>query len=193
VRRIASILCLAAIAWPGAAPAKRYHGTIEGDVLQATTCAAPSTSRVRGSVRYDDVTGDFSWSYRYGDNAPDYDNGALHLGGAETMAHFHGPAPPGLRAGIRVFLSTGTPNDGSTTISPSLGTELLDGLWYLNIHATQCLAGELRAQVSFAPTLPSASAMFALGLTVALLGVACGALYRTQGAGRTPGAPITRS
>ena len=198
IRRIPSILGLVVIAWPGIAQATLHHGTIEGDVFQATTCSAPSTSRVLGSVRYDDVTGEFRWSYRYGDNAPGddtpgYDNGALYLGGLETMAHFHGPAPPGLRAGIRVFLSTGTPNVGSATISPALGAELLDGLWYLNIHATQCLAGELRAQVLVPPALPSATPIYAVGLAIGLLGVACGALHRTARSAGSAGSSITRS
>lgn len=174
----ATILVLLALALPRAGEATVHHGTIEGDVLQATTCAAPSPSQVRGSVTYDDVTGVFSWSYRYGDNPPAFDNGALHLGGSETMAHFHGPAPPGLRAGIRVFLSTGTPNSGSTTISPALGAELLDELWYLNIHATECLSGELRAQLLFPSPLPSARASSLTGLTIGLLGVSALALRR---------------
>ena len=174
----ATILAVLALALPCAGEATVHHGTIEGDVLQATTCAAPSTSQVRGSVTYDDVTGVFGWSYRYGDNPPAFDNGALHLGGSETMAHVHGPAPPGLRAGIRVFLSTGTPNSGSTTISPALGAELLDDLWYLNIHATECLSGELRAQLLFPPPLPSASPGSVVGLAVGLLGAAAFAFRR---------------
>ena len=174
----ATLLALLAVGLARAGEATVHHGTIEGDVLQATTCAAPSPSQIRGSVTYNDVTGVFGWSYRYGDNSPAFDNGALHLGGSETMAHFHGPAPPGIRAGIRVFLSTGTPNSGSTTISPALGAELLDELWYLNLHATECLAGELRAQILFPPPLPSASPGSVVGLAIGLLGAATLALRR---------------
>ncbi len=175
-RRLSCFLvtaCIALTLLPLEGAATVYNGTIDGDEAQATTCSVGSTSRIVGTVSYDDVSGLFSWSYTYGDNAPGFDNGALFGGGTETIAHFHGPAAPGTPAGVRVGTGVGNPNVGSTTISAALGTELLSELWYLNVHSTTCTGGELRGQVLFpAAPVPSVSAPMLFGLVAGLVGLA---------------------
>jgi hypothetical protein len=168
--RLASLLCLLVIAMAAPASATLHTGTIDGDEAQATTCSAGSTSRIVGTWSYDDVTGLFSWSYTYGDNAPVYDDGDLFAGGTPTLAHFHGPAAPGVPAGVQVGTTTANPNVASATISGAQGVDLLAELWYLNVHSSTCGGGELRGQLLLTPTpaVPSLSAPM-LGLLVSAL------------------------
>ena len=74
------------------------------------------------------------------------------LVGTSTDAHFHGPALPGVNAGVRVPIphTDGLTADtliGSAVISAAFETELLNGLWYVNIHSTFRPGGEIRGQV----------------------------------------------
>ena len=168
---IASLLTLLLVL-PSVAAATVHNGTINGDEAQATTCSAGSTSQILGTVTYDDVSGLFSWSYTFGDNGPNFDNGNLFGAGTETVSHFHGPAAPGVTAGVRVGTGTGNPNVGSTTISGAFGTELLSELWYLNVHSSTCGSGELRGQVLFPTPATTGKAPLLLALFAGLLGSA---------------------
>jgi hypothetical protein len=40
-----------------------------------------------------------------------------------------------------------SPAIGSTNISAAQGADLLNGLWYINIHSEQFTGGEIRGQV----------------------------------------------
>lgn len=97
-----------------------------------------------GIVEFDDVTRLLTWTITFQD-----------LLGPVTAAHFHGPAPFGIPAGVRVDIGAisglASPMVGSTTVSAAFGGELLDGLWYVNIHTTIHPAGEIRGQVVPAP------------------------------------------
>jgi hypothetical protein len=73
-----------------------------------------------------------------------------------TNSHFHGPAPVGTPAGVRVAIpfTAGVEADtliGSATISNAFATELLGGLWYINIHSNLHSGGEIRGQVTLVP------------------------------------------
>ena len=162
---------LVAALLPATSLATVHNGVFQADEAQATTCNVGSTTQAPGIVTYDDVTGEFTWSYTYGDNAPDYDNGALFDGGNETVAHFHGPAAPGDTAAAVVTTGPANPSNGSTVITSQQGTDLLGGLWYLNVHSSSCGAGEIRGQVSFPPAAPSLSYPGAAALAVSMLGV----------------------
>jgi hypothetical protein len=72
------------------------------------------------------------------------------LTGDATMAHFHGPAKPGVNAGVQI------PIDGSNPTSPQTGTatltdaqikDLMAGLWYTNVHTAANPGGEIRGQL----------------------------------------------
>jgi|GEM_PF-744805 len=81
-----------------------------------------------------------------------------------TAAHFHGPATPGVNAGVQighagfpVGVTSGTYSK-SDLLTNTQETQLLGGLWYSNIHTTALPGGEIRAQIFFdapfvAPTL----------------------------------------
>jgi hypothetical protein len=73
-------------------------------------------------------------------------------GGNATAGHFHGPADPGVAAGV-VVPFTGLASaaagtfTGSTTLTDAQETDLLNGLWYFNIHNATYPGGEIRGQV----------------------------------------------
>ena len=75
------------------------------------------------------------------------------LGSAETMAHIHGFAPPGMNAGIIHTLPNGSPKIGVFNYSDAQEANILNGLSYVNIHSVNFPNGEIRGQIS-GPTLP---------------------------------------
>ena len=52
-----------------------------------------------------------------------------------------------MNAGVTVGIGTANPAVGSATISASQETDLLAGLWYVNVHSTAFGGGEIRGQV----------------------------------------------
>lgn len=83
-----------------------------------------------------------------------------------TAMHFHGPASLGDDAGVQVGISDLTSeSSGFATLTSTQETDLLDGLWYLNIHTNDHGAGEIRGQIQTIATVPEPSAYaFMLGL-----------------------------
>ncbi len=81
---------------------------------------------------------------------------------ANTIAaHFHGPAAPGVGAGVTLAhagFPTGVTSGIYTktdTLTDAQEADLLAGLWYSNIHTTTLPGGEIRAQIILGP--PSTS------------------------------------
>jgi len=110
------------------------------------------------SLSYDDVTNLLSWTISYSG-----------LVGTTTNAHFHGPAaigvgPAGVQLGIP-FTAGVTANTliGSGTLTSTQETQLLGGLWYINIHSTYAGGGEIRGQVLVVPE-PVAVTLLGAGL-----------------------------
>jgi len=75
------------------------------------------------------------------------------LTGPVTMAHFHGPAEPGVAAGVVVPISGpfASPLVGQTTLSDIQIGDLRASLWYINLHTAQYPGGEIRGQVTRVP------------------------------------------
>jgi len=74
-------------------------------------------------------------------------------GGNPTAMHFHGAADPGIAAGVQIGIA-GFPTTANGTVSgttPALTdqqeSDLMNGLWYYNIHNATNPAGEIRGQV----------------------------------------------
>jgi len=79
------------------------------------------------------------------------------LTSAETVAHFHAPAPPGVNAAVIIPLPPGSPKNGCVTpeLTEDLKRELFRGLWYVNIHTEKNMGGEIRGQL-----LPQMASVF---------------------------------
>ena len=90
------------------------------------------------------------------------------------VSHFHGAAAPGANAGVQVGFAvvldpgnlSGTFN-GSANLTAGQATDLLNDLWYINIHSLTFTGGEIRGQV-LVPE-PTTAALLALGTTLLLL------------------------
>ena len=76
------------------------------------------------------------------------------LSSQATMAHFHGPAPAGKNAGVKVWLSQkGTmevtsPFSGQATLSPDDAKMFEAGDMYINVHTKNNPNGEIRGLVT---------------------------------------------
>ncbi len=125
-----------AVLFASTASAVTHTFTINLTVDQAST--PTGTGSGTGTATYDDVSGEFSWNFSY-----------AGLSGAVTAAHFHGPGAPGVSAPVIVTvpMADTTPNMGMTTITPSEGADLINDLWYLNVHTSTVGSGEIRGQL----------------------------------------------
>lgn len=65
----------------------------------------------------------------------------------ESAAHIHGPALPFETGPIARFLPLGSPKIGTWNYPEELEADLLAGLYYVNIHSHEVLAGEMRGQI----------------------------------------------
>lgn len=104
--------------------------------LDGAQAGIPSPATGSGTLSFDDVTDTLVWNINF--------QGLL---GTQSAAHFHGPAPAGSNAGIQVGLSLGSPTAGSAVLNATQQTDLLNGLWYVNIHSSLYGAGEIRGQL----------------------------------------------
>src|SRR5882724_6138432 len=76
------------------------------------------------------------------------------LSSAQTAAHIHGPAAPGVNAPIIFPLPNGTGTSFNFTnfniaLTPTQLQQLKDGLFYVNVHSTTNPGGEIRGQLLF--------------------------------------------
>ncbi|CAB3808328.1 hypothetical protein LMG28614_06772 [Paraburkholderia ultramafica] len=75
------------------------------------------------------------------------------LSSQATMAHFHGPAPAGKNAGVKVWLSQKgsmemtSPVNGQATLSLDEARMFEAGDMYINLHTKTNPNGEIRGQV----------------------------------------------
>jgi hypothetical protein len=88
-----------------------------------------------------------------------------NLIGVYTLSHIHGPATPGVNAGVRWgFVAPAAPwvfsngnHDGTITnfiVSPVNATDVANlnaGLFYVNVHSDFRPGGEIRGQLGLAP------------------------------------------
>ena len=72
------------------------------------------------------------------------------LTGPATMAHFHGPAAPGVNAPPVVPVpqsALANPMKGTATLTAGQIADLEAGKWYFNIHTAAHPGGEIRGQL----------------------------------------------
>jgi hypothetical protein len=108
------------------------------------------------------------------------------LSANSTLAHIHGPAAPGVPAGVLYTLfptyttvgGTSGAINGTMPLVAGTGTfslsqqldQLNSGLWYINIHSTAFGGGEIRGQIVPVPE-PSTWMIGSVGLVGLLLGM----------------------
>ncbi len=69
------------------------------------------------------------------------------LTAAETLAHIHGPADPGVNGGVLTALPLGNPKTGVWNYLEGQEGDILAGKTYVNIHSGAFPAGEIRGQI----------------------------------------------
>jgi glucose/arabinose dehydrogenase/plastocyanin len=110
-----------------------FQVTIDGQqVVPPIDTGATGT----GTVTLDTGTNELSWQISYSD-----------LEGNITAAHFHATAAYCEESGVEVTLSTDNPIVGSTTLTDQQVEDLINGLWYVQIHTDLHPPGEIRGQV----------------------------------------------
>ncbi len=116
--------------------------TVSMDGAQANAGAgtgSPGTGTA--TLSFDTVTKALTWSILWSD-----------LTGTPTLMHFHGPALPNQNAGVQIGTGVvGPPVVGNAILSASQEADMLDGLWYLNLHTDVFPGGEIRGTVVSAP------------------------------------------
>lgn len=160
--RIILVLIVSTCACLGSAQAALINFAADIDCAQANagagTCGAGGSGTGSAAMTLDTDTNEFDWLVEWSG-----------LSGAVTIAHFHGPALPNQNAGVEVAIDVSSiPSAGMATISPSQASDLLAGLWYINIHSTAFPPGEIRGQVNVIP-VPAAVWLFATAL-IGLIG-----------------------
>lgn len=80
------------------------------------------------------------------------------LSSAQTDAHIHGPAIPGVSAPPVFPLPLGQISDFQINMTPAQVQDLKNGLFYVNVHSGNFTAGEIRGQ--FASSLSATSVQF---------------------------------
>jgi hypothetical protein len=135
---IAALAAGAVALTAGAAFAETQHYVASLDGAQETPPTG-SPGAGHATVAYDTDTKLLVWSIDY-----------KGLSGPATMAHFHGPASPGVAAGVVVVIpgATDDPIKGSAVLTDDQAKELRDGMLYINIHTAKDPKGEIRGQVT---------------------------------------------
>lgn len=144
MRLLFKTLFLSMLLLPSGAAATTINLSASIDGAQANAGAGTGSSGSgSASLTFDDATNLLSWSGSFSGLTTSY-----------TVAHFHGPAGPGVNGGVQVGISSvldpgnlsGTFN-GSATLGATQAAQLLAGDWYINIHSTTDPGGEIRGQV----------------------------------------------
>lgn len=107
------------------------------------TCGGGGQGTGTGTITFDDQTNLLSWTVQWSG-----------LSGPATLAHFHGPATTSQSAGVQVGIGTTLPAVGSATLSAQQASDLLDELWYINVHTDLFPGGEIRGQVLVVSSTP---------------------------------------
>ncbi len=155
MRGIIVLVFLTLSAWSQAAIIPLY-ATLDG-LQEVPPNASPGIGT--GIMSYDDVTNQLNWNITF--------SGLL---AGTTASHFHGPAAPGVAAGVQVTIPLGASLGatsgtliGMATLTATQETQLLSDLWYINIHTSAFPGGEIRGQVQVVP-IPAAVWLFGSGL-----------------------------
>jgi len=146
------------------------------DVAQAGTAQEGASGSGVGRFVFSDVNNTLAYDIRFFGLSGGVDD--------ETVSHIHGPALPGVGAGVVYNLPLGAhKSDTITLVNPPDGNQdypvdqqvadLLAGRWYVNVHSNHSPGGEIRGQVLPVPAVPATSglAMVAMAALITVIGV----------------------
>ena len=138
-RALALGACLIGMGWTVLAQAESQSFKVP---LTGVQEAPPVETAGTGTAEltYDPATRVLSWTITYSG-----------LSGPATMAHFHGPAAPGGKAAVVIWLTkqgsaAESPIKGQATLTPEQAQQFAAGEWYINVHTQTHPAGEIRGQ-----------------------------------------------
>lgn len=134
------------------------EATIDKNQVVGTTPVTSATGFA--TMTFDDITNQLDWNIVFS-----------NLTGAATAMHFHGAAAAGVNAGVQVNIGAisglTSPSIGLTTLTDLQETDLLNGLWYINIHTAAYGGGEIRGQVLETSRVPEPSTLLLFGAALA--------------------------
>ncbi len=112
----------------------------------AGTCGMGGSGTGSAAITYDTESNLLAWNITWsGLSAP------------ALLMHFHGPALANQNAGIEVDTGVaGPPVIGAAVLNNFQATDLLNQLWYLNLHTSNFINGEIRGQVLLVTTSTTA-------------------------------------
>lgn len=138
-RTLALAACLISMAWAVLAQAEPQSFKV---ALTGAQEVPPLETAGTGTAEltYDPATRVLTWTINYSG-----------LSGPATMAHFHGPAAPGGKAVVVIWLAkqgsvAQNPIKGEATLTPEQAQQFTSGEWYINVHTQAHPAGEIRGQ-----------------------------------------------
>lgn len=142
IKSAAAILGLTVFALAGCGTESPMSGKT---TMKATLTAAqevPATASQgsgTGTFNYDPATKLLQYSVSYSG-----------LTGPATAAHIHGPAAPGVNAGVMVPFQNvaASPITGSATLTAEQEKALMSGQTYVNVHTAANRGGEIRGQIT---------------------------------------------
>jgi hypothetical protein len=139
----------------GSANATLIKFTTSLDGAQASAGIGTGSLATGSSIAwFDDVTNEFSWELSW--------SGLVNV----TNAHFHGPAASGANAGVVIGINFGNnPTAGNAILTALQAADLLNELWYINIHTATFPGGEIRGQVMLAD-VPAPATLLLFGMSL---------------------------
>jgi len=116
-----------------------FEAMLDQDQAVPAPTAVPEAGG-RAYVTLDTDSNEIAWDIDY-----------YSLSGEITAIHFHGPAGAGDTADVQVAIDNTSETvgklTGSAQISAEQAQQLMDGLWYVNIHTEANGPGEVRGQL----------------------------------------------
>lgn len=129
-------------------------GAIRGQIRATDAFGAVLQGRQEEPPRPTAATGAGIFSYHYPSRTLAYR--VEHSVAGASAAHIHGPALPGVNAGIvEGFPGPASPIAGAAALTAEEEQDLFNGLYYVNVHSPTYPGGEIRGQLQAIEPIPA--------------------------------------